>query len=352
MKNTTAGVDLAKDVIQVCLVKGKRVILNKEFTIEQFVQWVVTSKPMSIVFESCSTSNYWKQFASEQGHDARIVSAKLVANIRQNQKTDSNDALAIVQASQLIEVKFIKGKSFAQQELQSLQRMRGLAKKQKKALGNQIKSLLLEFNIRITSQAGGIKGVVEDTLENAENGFCDQFREGLHMALQQYLQMVSNLASYDKLLRQAIKPFPDCQKLMALEGVSTVNAVNLYLVIDCEDRGPFKTGQDAAACIGVTPAQYSTGGKVNLGHIRKMGRNSREIRSTLICGAMSVVKSLINREPKTQKELWLKGIMERRGNKCAAVALANKTVRTAFALLTKGTYYEVQPLAGNSNVTV
>ena len=348
MKSTIAGVDLAKDVIQVCLVKGKRVILNKEFTIEQFVQWIVTSKPMSIVFESCSTSNYWKQFASEQGHDARIISAKLVANIRQNQKTDSNDALAIVQASQLIKVKFIKGKSFSQQELQSLQRMRGLAKKQEKALGNQIKALLLEFNIRITTQAGGIKGVVQEILENAENGFCDQFREGLHMALQQYLQMVSNLASYDKLLNQAIKPFPDCQKLMALEGVGTLNAINLYLAIDCEDMGTFKTGRDVAACIGLTPVQHSTGGKVKLGSISKKGKNSREVRSTLISGAMSVVKTLINREPKTKKERWLKQLMERRGNKCAAVALANKTVRTAFSLLTKGTYYEVQALTENS----
>ena len=52
MKNTIAGVDLAKDVIQVCLVEGKKVILNKEFTIENFIQWLVTSKSMTIVFKA------------------------------------------------------------------------------------------------------------------------------------------------------------------------------------------------------------------------------------------------------------------------------------------------------------
>ncbi len=100
---------------------------------------------------SCAISNYWKQVAKDNGHDARIISAKLVSQIRQNQKADKNDALAIVQASQLVDIKFINGKTFEQQEQHSTMRMRELTVKHKVALRNQIEALLLEFRVIVKS---------------------------------------------------------------------------------------------------------------------------------------------------------------------------------------------------------
>lgn len=343
MKDIIVGVDLAKEVVQVCVVKNNKVISNKELTISQFTDYLVKSKPVTIIFEACATSNYWKQMALRQGHDARLISAKLVSKIRQNQKTDKNDALAIVQASQLADIVFINGKTFIQQELQTLIRMRELSVKHKVALGNQLKAFLLEFNIRVSPNKGGLSGVVETTLEDAENGFSFEFREGLDLLWKAYQHMVSNIKDYDQLLTHALEQHKDCKKLLALEGVSTINAVNLYTAIGCEDLGVFKTGRDASACIGVTPIQHSSGGKAQIGTIGKNVKNSA-LRSALISGAMSVVQQLIKREPRTQKEAWLKQLMERRGNKCAAVALANKTVRTAFAMLTQGTEYKAVPL--------
>ena len=73
---------------------------------------------------------------------------------------------------------------------------------------------------------------------------------------------------------------------------------------------------------------------------------NNSLRSCLVTGAMSIVKLVDKREPKTEKERWLKALIERRGKLCAAVALANKTVRTAFAMLTQGTEYKAQPLQG------
>lgn len=343
MKHSIIGVDLAKEVIQICEVRGGKVISNKEIPARGFASWLATSRKAIIVFESCVTSNYWKQEAIKYGHDGRIISARLVARIRQNQKTDKNDALAVVQASQLVDIQFVQGKTFAQQELQSLMRMRELTVQHCTASRNQIKSLLLEFNIKTGPKHGGLQSIVGSVLEDAENGFSDSFREGLHLAWKNYEALTTRLEHYEELLAKTLKSHPECSKLMALEGVSTINAINLYISLGTDEMGTFNSGRDAAACIGLTPIQHSSGGKTQLGTIGKHVKNAR-VRSQLISGAMSVVKQVARRLPRTAKEQWLKQLIERRGNKCAAVALANKTVRTAFAMLTQGTTYKAQPL--------
>ncbi|OUS29454.1 IS110 family transposase [Gammaproteobacteria bacterium 45_16_T64] len=341
MTNTIVGVDLAKEVIQVCIHANQKVLSNTEMTPQEFLEWLATSKPLRVVFEACGTSNYWKQKASEFGHDSRLISAKLVDTVRQNQKNDKNDALAIVQASMLPEIKFIAGKSKEQQQMQSIMRLRELCVKQKTASKNQLTALLLEFNIRVSIRDGGLGGVIESALEDAENGLSPGFRKALHRAWLQYLEIIQSISVYDSCLEESIKETPDCAKLMKIEGVGVINAVNLYNILACQDSGIFRNGKDAAACIGLTPVQHSSGGKTKLGSIGKHVRNSA-LRSQLVTGAFAYVNHVARRPPKTKKEVWLKALIERRGKKCASVALANKTVRTAFSILENNTLYRAE----------
>jgi len=308
MYNTITGVDLAKDEIQVCSTKRGKVQSNQDMTPTQLSSWLAKSKPMTIVFEACSTSNYWKQIALQHGHDARLISAKLVSTVRQNQKTDKNDALAIVQASQLTDIHFINGKSRKQQELQTLTRLRELAVKQKVASQRQLSSLLLEFNIRVSPQKGGMNSVIQDLLEDADNGFSYVFRQAIHTAWQNLLTTIEQVKKYDKLIKEAASEHPECRRLQGIEGVGPLNAINLFLALGC------------------------SGGKTKLGSVGKYIKNGA-VRSYLVNGAMAAIRHALKREPKTKKDLWIHNLVDRRGKKCAAVALANKTVRTAFAML-------------------
>ena len=222
--------------------------------------------------------------------------------------------------------------------------MRELAVNHQGASQKQLVYLLLELNIRISNRKGGIICAIEGVLEDGENDLSAEFRSAIYTAKEHLKSLIEAVQRYDDCLEKSVTAHAECKKLLKLEGVGTMNAINLCIALGCSELGVFSKGKDASACIGLTPIQHSSGGVVKLGSIGKHCKNSI-LRSQLICGAMAAVNQAVRREAKTKKDVWLKGLVERRGKKCAAVALANKTVRTAYAMLTQGTEYKAELLA-------
>ncbi len=344
-KLNTIGVDLAKNVIQVSVVSpAAKEIQNKELTRAKFSEFLAKQQPALVAFEACATAHHWARYAQQHGHQVKIIPAKAVVPFRQGHKTDKNDALAVAEAAKRPNIKEAPLKTLEQQGLQSIQRSRELLIQNRTALSNHIRGLLLEFGVVIPKGWAALEQGIPRVLEDAENGVPLMYRPTLNRMFERYHQLKEDIGFVDQQIKQLVKQYEPCQRLMKLEGVGPISAVLLFATLGTGEA--FHNGREFSAYIGLTPKQYSSGGKVNLIGISKYVSNKR-LRSVLIQGAKAYVYRL--KDPQTPKQKWLWALIQRSGYGKAAVALANKNVRTVWALLTRGTEYNrfqtYEPLA-------
>lgn len=330
-KSNVIAVDLAKQIFQIALISHQdRLLSNKSMRPNRFRDYLVKQPHALVAFEACGRAQHWARVARHLGHEVVILPAKLVAAFRQGQKTDGNDALAIGLAARQPQIRTVAPMNLEQQALQSDQRVAQHVSDQKTATGNMLRGLLAEFGLEISRGDKALKRSLPEFLEDAENGMPLSVRESLHMAWQLWQALDAQVKQLDKLLARRVTEHEPCQRLLALEGVGPKNAVGLYVALG--DGRHYKNGRNASACLGATPRQHSSGGRVQIGHIGKQCGNKR-LRAALITGAHAVIQALEKRTARTAKERWIKALVERRGKRRAAVALVNKTIRTAWAML-------------------
>jgi len=334
--STTVGVDLAKNVIQGSVVsdRGKE-LLNRSLTRRKFAEFLCKQKPSLVAFEACATSHYWARASQRHGHTARIIPAKAVAPFRQGHKTDSNDALAVAEAARRPNIKEAPMKTLDQQALQAIQRSRDLLVQESTALSNHLRGLLMEFGEVIPQGFAALQRRLPEILEDGDNEVPDMYRPTLQRLYVRFLDLRDDIQSMNVAIKELVKQHPGCSGLTALEGIGPIGAVLLYASLGTGEA--FSGSREFAAYLGLTPRQLSSGGKTNIVGLSKKVGNCR-LRSVLIQGARSYVHKL--KEPRSSKDRWLMELIERAGHGKAAVALANKNARTAWAMLTKGTEYQ------------
>jgi transposase len=340
-KLNVIGVDLAKNVIQISVVSpSNRELRNCALTRRKFAEFLGSQRPSLVAFEACATSHYWARVAQRHGHQVKIIPAKAVAPFRQGHKTDENDALAVAEAARRPNVKLAPLKTVEQQGMQAIQRSRELLVHERVALSNHLRGLLMEFGIVIPQGFTALYRQLPEILEDGENELPDQYRPTLNLLYGRLCNLREDIEQLNDELKMLVQQHLVCRRLLALEGIGPVCAVLLYATLGTGEA--FTNGRQFSAYLGLTPKQFSSGGKVNLVGISKRVAN-RRLRAILIQGARAYVYHL--KEPKTAKDRWLWAIMERSGKCKAAVALANKNVRTAWAMLTQNTEYQRYPLA-------
>jgi len=334
--STTVGVDLAKNVIQISVVSSRgKELVNRSLSRRKFAEFLGKQKSSLVAFEGCATAHYWARKAEQHGHTARILPAKFVAPFRQGHKTDSNDALAVAEAAVRPNIKEAPMKTVEQQGLQALHRSRELLIQECTALSNHLRGLLLEFGVVIPQGFASLLRALPEVLEDGENEVPHLYRPTLHRMYTRLLELREHIDEMTREVELLVKAHPICSGLTAIEGIGPIGALMLYATMGSGKA--FKNAREFAAYLGLVPRQYSSAGKANIvGLSKKIG--NRKLRAVLIMGARAYTYRL--KEPKSAKDRWLMDLIERNGHSRAAIALANKNVRTAWAMVTQGKEYQ------------
>jgi transposase len=331
MNATTYGLDVAKRVFQMYWVDDDTgEIVNRRFGRGDLIQYLSRRPPGRVALEACGSAHWWARKIKALGHDVVLLHAKFIRPFVQTNKTDAADARAIWTAVQQPGMRTVAAKTEDQQAMLGLHRIRSLLIKFRTMQVNQLRGLLYEFGASF--RAGRLAGLAEIRSRMAE---LEQALPGaLLCCLQDQLKRIDRLqAEIDQLeLRMAAWQKRDaaCRAIADVPGIGRLTAT--ALVATMGDAGSFKSGREFAAFLGLVPRQSGTGGKVRLGSISKRG--DPYLRTLLIHGARSV---LYHTKVPTA---WQSAIQARRPANVAAVAVASKMARTAWAILARGQVYQ------------
>jgi transposase len=131
-----------------------------------------------------------------------------------------------------------------------------------------------------------------------------------------------------------------CQRLVAIPGIGPVTATAVIAAMG--NGAAFRKGREFAAWMGVAPREHSTGGKPKLLGISQRGNSY--LRRLFVQGACAVLQQSAKLSPGLSA--WLAQLTSGAHPNVAGVALANKLVRMAWAVLAQNEKYRPPSLAG------
>src|SRR5215472_3527271 len=326
---STIGLDIAKSVFQVHGVDvDGAVVIRKRVGRAKVLEFFAALPPCLIGIEACPSAHYWSRRLQGLGHTVRLMPPSYVKAYLKRSKNDANDAAAICEAVTRPSMRFVPIKSEQQQSGLMLHRSRQLLVRQRTMLSNAIRGHMAELGIISAKGRNGTAELLQIIDDVADDRIPPVARFCLDLLARHYLSLGAEVSSIDKRIHAWHRSCDQSRRLEEIPGIGPIVAT--ALVAEIGDWGAFRSGRSLAAWIGLVPKQHSTGGKERLGSITKQG--NRYLRWLLVVGAMAVIRYA--RQHGT-KRLWLARLMERRPPKVAAVALANKIARMAWAMMVR-----------------
>ena len=351
------GIDTAKSTFSVCGVDGgQRVVLERTLTRAKLRELMANMPPCLVGMEACSGSHQLARELIALGHTVRIMAAKFVLPHRSSGKNDRNDARAIVDALVHPRTRFVPVKSEEQQALLSVQRARAGFVAERTALANRIRrhvdpaigegglapALLGQFRerdvvllkeLRAEIQVAVIDGVHERLAQRDRDPHPGPLIEELHAHL---LVLDERIGGYERQVREQARQSEAASRLMEVLGIGAITAMSTVALVG--NAREFKNGRQFAAWLGLVPRQHSTGGKTRLGAITREG--DVYLRALYVQCAKALLAVAGRRKDRLSQ--WALAVQARRGFGKAAVAVAAKLARIAWALLAKGERFRAQ----------
>jgi transposase len=336
MQLTTIGLDLAKHVFQVHGVDAVgNIVLRRRLRRGQMIPFFAGLAPCLVGVEACATAHFWARELRALGHDVRLMPAQYVKAYVKRGKNDAADAAAICEAVPRPSMRFVPVKEEAQQAALMLHRARDLLVRQRTQLINAVRGHLAEFGIVEAQGAWNLPRVLAHL--ETEGELPEVARQILRLLAAQLDEAEQRIEDLDARIAAWHKASPASQRLATIPGIGPLVATAITATI--ADPSTFRSGREFAAWLGLVPRQRSTGGKQRLGRISREGDGY--IRRLLIIGAQAVLL----RSKAAHADPWMQGLLARRPRLVVAVALANKTARVAWAVMTKGQPYRQPAVA-------
>ncbi len=336
-KAVTIGLDLAKEIFHVHGVDKKgAVVLRQRLKRDQVLPYFRRLKPTLIGIEACSSSHYWARSLTALGHEVKIMPAQYVKAYVKTQKNDRIDAEAICEAVRRPTMRFVPHKTEDQQAVLMLHRTRSAFSTQRTKFINAFRGLLAEFGAVDSKGRAGVSSLlrtfrdhVRSKLPRLAVAAIEPLIEQIHMTESKIKQLDAEILAWHRASEQS-------QRLETIPGVGILTAS--YIAASVPDPHVFKNGRCMAAWLGLVPKQLSTGGRTLLGPITKTG--NKYLRKLLFMGARNVIITFRSRRSIVSRSVA--ALIKRKAFKLACIALANKIVRVAWALMSRKETYNLQ----------
>jgi transposase len=332
---STIGFDIAKSVFQVHGVDATGlVVIRRQLKRRYVLKFFEKLPPCLVGIEACASSHHWSRELQALGHTVRLMPPAYVKPYVKRHKNDATDAEAICEAVTRPNMRFVATKTPEQQSCLTLHRTRHLFIRQQTAVINAIRAHLAEFGIVAPAGRHGVEQLLGIAADVNDKRLPEVARACVAALGAQLRMLKEQILQFDRMITAWHRSNEASRRLDDIPGVGP--ALATALVASIADPKAFRSGRDFSAWIGLVPKQNSSGGKDRLGNISKRG--DRYLRSLFTTGALAVIRYA--KIHGTTHRPWLTALMARRPTKVAAIALANKIARMAWAMMAKSERYK------------
>ena len=340
MQDTTIAVDLAKSVFEVAVSSEPGVVaVRHRLTRSQFARFLAEQPAATVLMEACGPAHYWAREAEALGHATRLLPPREVRPYVVGNKTDRADAKGLLEADRNEDIRAVPVKTVEQQALAGLHRLRSGWMATRTARLNTLRGLLRELGLTIPTGASRVVPYIRALLANDDRPLPASLQSSFAAACEEIEAIERRVRHLEKELAKIVKESQALHRLRTVPGIGLLTATALVAAIGDPQR--FPSGRHLAKFFGLTPREHSTGHTRRLGRITKRG--DPYIRTLLIHGARSVLHHAKGEPKPDALRRW--GLARERalGHNKAAVAVANKLARIAWAVWSKEQDYIAMP---------
>ena len=328
------AIDLGSRESQICVRNDAGRILDETRHATSTLRGYLKGRPAGarVVVESSAEAFAVADWATELGHEARVVPATLVRALgvgERGLKNDVRDARKLSEMDCRMPVPSVHIPSLKRREHQARLTARNALVQVRTKLINTVRSFVRMQAIGpIRATPKTLPAAIRARLESEPQGVPDY----LEALLQQIEHLNEQIAEADRAVHEVAHSDEVCKLLMTMPGVGPVTALSFAAAIDEVSR--FENRSRLSSYLGLVPGERTTGFKTRRTAMTKAGPT--RVRWTLNQAAWTLVRT----QPRSPLGQWYQTVAERRGKKIAISALCRRMASVLYAMWRDGRGYE------------